>query len=521
MKIVATIQAGDVVFTRTVNLLARVHGIGIPVTCELTIAGEGISDEREGGLMAALAAARSKGAESTFDVFVDDEPIATAVPLRAVGGRAGSRVLRGQLTRWSAEMLVPRWAAVRGFTPAELLASQDCVPTPEAADWLQDPLRGDRREVSVIQDGLSGRGFVERLLASLPSQLGLPCMAVSGSLGRDDDTAPYVQLARGEDYARIEPRPDGPAGADGASGPTVYRTLEALPGEDEVGSRFEGEQPSAVRVEVGAWTAAAWRSATGRPLPWAGDGEAWVHRVRDEVSGDGVGVRWRRSCHELPRSVAAPGPRGDVGLRAGSAWGRVETFDPQSPTVEVSLFGFDDDAARVLVHLSTPTSGAGENGGLHLVPEAGTTVLVCWSGRVDQPPVLLGNVRLQTVALLAPSLDLGREAHARLVELEVVAAGPVVNRASLDVRHERDVREQVDGKLTVVVHDVEGSASNADMRFDGDLVVETSGSLRQQCDGEWTAAVRGEVELVANGRARVGGDGSQLAFADGKVDVHA
>lgn len=522
MRPVATLRVGEEAIEADVALFVRDVGIGQPVRYAVTLATDLVDDEREGGIVARLAAGWRAGGAPTIDVRIPgiasgtDTILAAGVAIQRVSGPAGARVVHAQGTFWPGECLVPLRAAYRASTPADLFAgfSGWCAVTEEAGAHLRDALRSDGREVWIVQDGLSDRAFLERVLASLSGQLGLPTLAFGGALGREGESLPHLFLARGQDYPTLPDAPDDPPR------PTVRWSLEAVAGEDEPASRFEGAQPCAVRRASGDWNALAWVDPACARLPWAGESGGWVCRVRDSVRGDGVQAFWERTTWHLPLEAAAPGRRGDEGLRSGMAWARVRATTPTGDAAKVELIEAEADLSILDARLCTSTSGKGGSGGLHLLPEVDSLVLVAWTGRLDETPALLGNVREGEVSLAAPSLDLDRAASVRLGEVEVLAVGPVVSRTDLDVHHEGAVRHRVDGPVSLALADaLEVHGASATSRYEDTVVVEAGGDLRHQCAGNYTAAAQGQADFIANGRVSVGGDGRQLAFADGKVDV--
>lgn len=530
MKMTATIQSGEMPFTVEVDRLVRTMGIGVPTTVQLRVSDLIRGDGWQNELSAVLAQASLGVGEILVSVTMEGSTqptlVAKARILGATRERARStgpapRVLRAQVTSWPEEALVPRSRVHRGTHAMDLLKNYAGVaePSPAVKSLLSVPLRDDGVSVAVPQRGLSDAEFLGRLLVALSEALGCSPLRLSGFLGSPDDPRWSIQIGDINGTDKLTPAPAGPTLGTDDTPPEPEWELLAVDDGPIPATWTNGPTPVAIRSVSGLWDPLAWHGSGAQPLPWDGDG-GWVHRVVDEIDTSNGVARWTQHRWHASKFAPAPGTPAEPGLPSGAGWGTVVQVDRNEPTVTVELDRFEDDASQLDVHLVTASSGSGGTAGLHLTPEVGTTVLVTWTGQVDQPPVLLGNTRLDPVNLEAPSLDLGRKARVRLADVRVEEVGAVEVASDLDTHLQRDVHHRVSGETRIeLAKDARIEGTRLVSRYKGDVVLESEGAIRKQAGKDLHLAGCGSASLTANREVSVVGAGHRVHLRDEKVEI--
>ena len=114
-------------------------------------------------------------------------------------------------------------------------------------------------------------------------------------------------------------------------------------------------------------------------------------------------VIWKTSLQHFPRGLPAPSLQG---FPPWSGLAQCHNGRPdQHGCVEVTLAGFKPGLLKARLYTLYSGNQAG-TAGLHLSPPDGSTVMVVWSGRMDDWPICLGNVRTAAPASPDHFLDL-------------------------------------------------------------------------------------------------------------------
>lgn len=153
-------------------------------------------------------------------------------------------------------------------------------------------------------------------------------------------------------------------------------------------ARGVARESEAVRLEIG-WFQSWRKQALPVSLRPAQGAASLVHRSRDILSNQEGHVYWKTVLEEYPGGcppVTRPAFQPWAGM--AKVTGKVDARG----CLPLELIGFNP--ARLQARLCTPYSGGKEgDAGLHLPPALESTVLVFWSGRTDDWPYCLGNVR--------------------------------------------------------------------------------------------------------------------------------
>ncbi|MFT3908014.1 MAG: hypothetical protein QM737_01200 [Ferruginibacter sp.] len=112
-------------------------------------------------------------------------------------------------------------------------------------------------------------------------------------------------------------------------------------------------------------------------------------------------LEWDTYIHFLPENSLIVTPD----LQNIGTWtqnGKITKRDSKNEWLEVSLDHFEDGYEKLDVRLYTPYSGKDQSGGLHLVPEDNSEVLVIKQPDWMASAVLLGNIRNKETSINAP-----------------------------------------------------------------------------------------------------------------------
>ncbi|WEK34631.1 MAG: hypothetical protein P0Y53_19260 [Candidatus Pseudobacter hemicellulosilyticus] len=155
-------------------------------------------------------------------------------------------------------------------------------------------------------------------------------------------------------------------------------------------------------MEHGDLQAAFWDSWREKSLPLYYN-DHMVYELTDRVQNTGGNdfLEWNSFLHVLPDNQLLKLP----GLPPAALWacnGKVTGRKPTSEWIEVTLDKFEAGSNELDVRISTPYSGKDQQGGLHLVPEMNSEVLVVKQPNWQSPVVLLGNIRNREARVKAP-----------------------------------------------------------------------------------------------------------------------
>jgi hypothetical protein len=322
---------------------------------------------------------------------------------------------------------------------AKAYAHVAAVPT-AVANVLSGVALPDGPHCCFLQDGEDDFSCLRRVLAQhdfLQTERSLRGLTLAGVVapakqpgwrltwGRTAAFRHLNQLGGRTVAADGDPPPDFAFGA-GAAGPTVWLALRRR--------RFAG-------AEWSAW------SRRELPLFLGADGPL-VGATEDRLYVTQAGeVGWETRIETWPGTATLPPV---VAARPWLGVGVVTGWDDGWLRARQPGFEATDDGDVIHARLLTPSSGAGGEKGLHLIPAEGTTVLLGWSGWLGSPAVALGNIRDRPPRLEAPSLWLDElvRLHFGEVEAAIEGSGNVETGGDLTVKSGGEIRHVSKGRQT-------------------------------------------------------------------------
>ncbi len=225
-----------------------------------------------------------------------------------------------------------------------------------------------------------------------------------------------------------------------------------------------GEVPSVVdwrpnrRFEPSRWK--VWRTSD---LPAFTRDGGMIWRIDDRLVTAAVDLEWKTATYSVPSDVRIVGPEKEPLPRPWVGLGTVETSSKKGPWIKVRLPGFETGNDIVDARLGTPFSGKDGCKGLHYVPEAGTEVLLSWTGRFDQSLIVVGNARNKEAQFPSPSVYLEDVHTAQFADISVKKIGETTVDSSLSLR----VKQQTDVRSA---RPLEIRADGADLRLAGGVI---------------------------------------------------
>ena len=118
-------------------------------------------------------------------------------------------------------------------------------------------------------------------------------------------------------------------------------------------------------------------------------GDQWVVAVHETFTHSGGHAISVVTCDD-PASMFTPVPPHGVNSLGGLFRARITEIPDDVPNWNVGCELLDvSSPSNVIVKLSTPYGGLNNIGGLNLVPELGSQVLVSWTGRLSDVPTIL------------------------------------------------------------------------------------------------------------------------------------
>jgi len=146
--------------------------------------------------------------------------------------------------------------------------------------------------------------------------------------------------------------------------------------------------------------------------------EHFAYEIIDTLQSAGEFIDWKSWIHVLPKNELLH-VSDRLSLNPWFSTGIVSKRDQKSEWMEVTLPEFEKDDNVLDVRISTPYSGKKQTGGLHLVPEEGSEVLVMKSNNWMSPAILLGNIRNKQASVNAPFWQLEDPATWDFREMEM------------------------------------------------------------------------------------------------------
>jgi hypothetical protein len=207
-----------------------------------------------------------------------------------------------------------------------------------------------------------------------------------------------------------------------------------------------------------------WHQWRNQDLPLFTAQGDMVWRTQDRISrSDQDDIGWETFIFAAPPETQVVGPLQASRLCPWIGVGKVKQSSQQEPWIQVELEGFEDGANLADVRLSTPFSGTDGKKGLHLVPEQGTKVEVCWTGRFDASVVLVGNTRWDPADFGSPSVFLEATHTAQYADVHIKRIGDVTVDSSLSVAIKQNT--SVNSQQPLKIH-----ADGADLKMNGGVV---------------------------------------------------
>ncbi|CAM2010095.1 hypothetical protein [Acanthopleuribacter pedis] len=289
----------------------------------------------------------------------------------------------------------------------------------------------------LVQDGESDAAFLRRLIAPERRGPGVPGLVLTGTCS-STAVLPYTLLPgdvaacraffQGRSLPAAEPETLERRHFPAHRPPTAVHYLDRIGLPEYVVTR---EHPE--------FDADRWQTWFDLNLPRFHE-DAFVVALEDRLTPADGGTHLRRRSHIHLLSGAADFTQ----PTAHQSWCRLGTVtenDGREPWLGVRLAGFEARAHgdQLRARLLCPTSGEDGRGGLHLVPAVGTTVAVFHSGRLDEAPVVLGNVREEAAGHAAPSLSLTQATTLSLAEVTAEQLGAVAVKSALDLTGESTI----------------------------------------------------------------------------------
>ena len=193
--------------------------------------------------------------------------------------------------------------------------------------------------------------------------------------------------------------------------------------------------------------------------------------------------------------------------------GKVGSIEPKSSHIPVTLPDFDSNANKLEARLSPIYSGINGKAGVHFTPEGGTHVWLVWSGRLGDPVLCVGNIRLADMAEESPHLNLEKELVGKLVESTFRSVGLITVQSTLSGKVKQSAQLKVDDKLDVEVKKAISSKSE-----EGSITLKAAKDIK--VDGE-IVKVDAKKKLLAKGAdaTKISGGGKDIKMKSGKVDV--
>lgn len=373
----------------------------------------------------------------------------------------------------SPDSFVPRRVVHRVRDMKQLIGRFSHVAKPIGA--LVNELEGvrfpDRGHASIIQDGVSDWDFLFQVFNQCrqlkPSANWLP-LTLIGGVDESAKTAGKWMISPGgkrayEDWGVVSKRTIKFDDADEQDGLGLIEfghcaSAECMPAFPS------GEVPSIVdwrphrKFETSRWK--GWRTSD---LPAFTRDGGLIWRIDDRLVAAAVDLEWRTACYSVPSDVRIVGPDREPLLRPWVGLGTVEASSKRGPWIKVKLPGFETGNDIVDARLGTPFSGKDGCKGLHYVPEAGTEVLLSWTGRFDQSLIVVGNARNKEAQFPSPSVYLEDMHTAQFADVSVKKIGETTVDSSLSVR----VKQQTDVRSA---RPFEVRADGADLRMAGGVV---------------------------------------------------
>jgi hypothetical protein len=161
-----------------------------------------------------------------------------------------------------------------------------------------------------------------------------------------------------------------------------------------------------------------------------------VYRIADRLwPADTVDetLQWSTRLDPLPEGAIVAGPEPPVHLTPWLRIGEVSETQPKKPWIKVKLEGYEKDNETIQARLHSPYGGTNGKRGLHLAPEAGTKVILSWSGRFHEPLLVLGNVREEEMEFNSPSLWLEALATKQYADILVKQVGKTTVESAFDL----------------------------------------------------------------------------------------
>jgi hypothetical protein len=375
----------------------------------------------------------------------------------------------------------------------------------------------EKHPAQIVQSGVSDLALLQDFLALVYHQRDLPKLVVSGGPGGRR----RISFGRPGDYG--DALPTFPAEA------SVSQRV-SLAGQDDrgvPGSRYLGRRPIGVLRWTRAYSPEPYRAACAVPMPArlnASDKNRaiyrCIHRLAERGAADPV-LDWDSWFYPIPATDYAPGLPWDVRPEPNLVLGQVTSGSVNGGSVKVQLRGFEEGSDTVVAPLATPYSGPDEEKGIHLVPEGGTRVAVVVSGRIDELPVCVGNVRWHKVPRPAPSVDIRRKIDGYLGDVRLENVGRVSVESDLDLDLHKNLRAKV-GKDAQI--SVEGNAGvevkkDTNALVAGKLDVDVRKDVDVRVDAKAVVSTGADARVASNAALELVGGGLTAALRGGTMDV--
>ncbi len=175
-----------------------------------------------------------------------------------------------------------------------------------------------------------------------------------------------------------------------------------------------------------------WRQWSNLDLPRFTARGDMIWCIQDRISRSLQNkIGWETFVFAAPPETQVVGPLQSCRLYPWIGSGKVKQTSKKGPWIQVQLKGFEDGSDLADVRLCSPFSGTDGKRGLHFVPEQGTDVQVCWSGRFDSSVVLGGNTRVDPTDFDSPSVFLEATHTAQYQDVRLRRIGEVVVDSNL------------------------------------------------------------------------------------------
>jgi hypothetical protein len=167
---------------------------------------------------------------------------------------------------------------------------------------------------------------------------------------------------------------------------------------------FEGGQPSmhiSYNIEHGNVDTTFWDDWKTKNVPIYYN-DNFVSEINDSFRNIREDfLDWASCLNAIPKNNLLSVPK----MQSFGAWaqnGKVLSRNPKNHWMQVTLENFESGFDTVDVRISTPYSGKSETGGLHLVPEENSDVLVMKHADWMSPIILINNIRSKDADSNAP-----------------------------------------------------------------------------------------------------------------------